>query len=126
MGDEQEYDRGFLNGWEAKEKELAETTEEMDKVDVGNVMKAGQLKLESKCDYGVTLWFLDSRRIHFGKAIGVKGEDSDNTRDVEILIYEEAGPCARHIWIPEDDCYFNKEELLASLLGVEPEEIKIG
>jgi len=126
MDDEQKYDRGFNNGWNAKEKEMEEATENMDKVEVGNTMKDGQLKVESKCEYGQTVYFLDSRRMHSGKCIGVKGEDSDNTRDVEILIYESAGHVARDIWIPEEDCYFNREELLASLLGVEPEEIKIG
>lgn len=97
------------------------------KTDVqSNVMKTGQLKVESKCEYNQIVYFLDNRHLHEGNAIGVKGEDSDRKRDIEILVYESSGPYTREIWIPEDDIYFNKEELLASLLGIEPEEVKIG
>ena len=82
-----------------------------------NKMKDGQLKLESKCNYGQTVFFLDNRQIHTGITVGVKGEDNNQRRDLELLIYETGGNCARYVWIPEDDIFFNKEELISSLLG---------
>lgn len=92
---------------------------EMDKVKL--TTRTGRARIESRFDWGQTVWFLSGKHITEGKVIGLRGSEDmvsySDDPEITLIIEVVAGQLAAKFEKPEEDCFESREALIKEIIG---------
>jgi len=74
--------------------------------------------IESRFNFGQTVWFIDQSHICHGEVLAIKGESTDSGhKDVQLRVRVRYGQLGCDMWVDERYVFESSKQILAHLVN---------